>query len=172
MHIHERPWSSMLHMCIYVIPNSFEVISWMFMKQKDVEGDLEKYGSIFKAGSLFWIHFVTKRMICICGIKDMFPSGTRRHVSVWNKKTWLLVQQADVSTCGTRGRVCFCTKRTSLLVEREDMPSWSYVSSCSRSRHVCVCNKKTGLRVEQADICLLVQQEDVSSSWGRNACSW
>ena len=75
--------------------------------------------------------FLVKKACLLVEQEDMSSCWTRRHVFLFNRKTWPLAQQEDMSTCWRRRRhVLLLKKKTHPLVQQEDM------SSCSTSRHV------------------------------------
>ena len=91
--------------------------------------------------------FLLNKKTCLSVEEEASSScWTRRHVFLL-KKTCLLVEEVDMSSCWRRRHVFLLKQKTWLLVQEEDMSS-----SCSRGRNVFLVKKKQCLLVEQEDI--------------------
>ena len=102
-----------------------------------------------------------------CSTGTHVSCSTRRRVFLSNKKTCLLVQQADMFSSATRRHVLSLNKRTFSSTTRRHVVFFNNMTSSSAARHVFFFNKKTCFFFNKKT-CVLLQREHMFSFSIRN----
>ena len=92
----------------------------------------------------YWVVTAQAVMSSCWARRHVFLLGSRIRLLL-NKKTCLLVGNADMSSCWTRGHVFLFTKKTCLPVQQD-------MFSCPTRRRLFLPHKKTRLLAEQKDM--------------------